>query len=170
MIPRRPIVDTGPLFDFLWLRYCEAIHRPILSGEFLYLRDGFSREATRWYFSIARPLLTCPQVMMEVHYHARKLTKNRIGDFWKVAQRELTGLGLDENLVKLIQMDSQTLCSFGPADTALIHMACKQGEMSSSILTEDGKLSGHCRQKRIHALSVGEVIGLWQRFGSMGAV
>ncbi|MBI5197282.1 MAG: hypothetical protein HZA19_01605 [Nitrospirae bacterium] len=171
-IPRMPIVDTGPLFDFLWLGYCEGRGYKILPEDFRYLTSEFSRAAIRWYFSVAKPLLTCPQVIVEVHGHAqrKRLKDGRLRDFWRAAHQELAGLGLDEDLVKLLHMDREILCSFGPADAALIHMANRRRELNCSIFTGEGKLDGHCRKKEIRVLSVGEVIGLWQRFGSMGAV
>lgn len=39
MVPRMPIIDTGPLFDFLWLRYREENGCRILSTDFRYLRQ-----------------------------------------------------------------------------------------------------------------------------------
>lgn len=165
-IPRTPIVDTGPLFDFVWLRYCEKRSKSYKPIDFLYLSSTLSREAVSWYFRIAKPLVTCPQVIAEMHNHAiKRLRDDKLREFWKVAQMELIELGLDEDLVKLVEMDSDILCSFGPADTALIHIAIRR-QTSCSIFTTDGKLAGHCIDKQIKVLSLGEIIDLWQRLGS----
>lgn len=165
-IPRVPIVDTGPLFDFLWLRYCEDYHRRDLLSGLRYLTSSDLREAIRWYFGIAKPILTCPQVIAEVHNHAMKrLGNDKLQEFWKIAHKELIELELDEDLVRLLEMDSEILCTFGPTDTALISMAVRR-QMSHPVLTMDGKVIGHCRRKEIKVLSLGEIIHLKQQLGS----
>jgi len=122
-IPRYPIVDTGPLFDFLLWRFSELVNVPALLSNLRYLKTDIYRRSLEWYFSVAKPITTCPQVIAEIHQHAERMHGIHLGDFWRHAQKELSSLGLSETLVKLLEMDSDTLSLLGPTDTAFLHIA-----------------------------------------------
>jgi hypothetical protein len=164
IFPRFPIVDTGPLFDFLLWQFSESIGNPKILIALEYIKSEPYRKAVRWYFRVARPIRTCPQVLAEIHRHAQKIRGLNLGVFWKFAQRELSELGLKEQLIELIHMPSDTLASFGPTDTALIQIAF--GLPSQPVFTEDTRLAVDCRRKQISVLSIAEVTALWQQFGS----
>lgn len=169
-IPRSPIVDTGPLFDFLLWRFSESFKIPSLLSKLRYLNNESYRKSVSWYFRVAKPITTCPEVIAEVHRLAkeklREGEKVKLGHFWRFAQQELKELGLSEELVQLVQMDSDTLSSLGPTDTALLEIASSTPNLHQPILTEDGPLTGLCRKKQVRFLRIAEVLSIWQRFAS----
>jgi hypothetical protein len=75
-------------------------------------------------------------------------------------------LGLSEKLVELVQMDGDILLSFGPTDTALLHIAGFSPDSSQPVLTEDGKLAGQCRKKQLSVLGINDVLSIWQQYGA----
>lgn len=163
-IPKNPIIDTGPIFDFLILRFSESFKTVNLT--YRYLKNDYQKKAILWYLNVAKPVTTCPHVITEIHRHAEQnLRGQMLGNFWRLAQKELVALGLCERLVELVQMDGDILSSFGPADTALLHLATMP-YTSNPIFTEDGKLKGECRRKEISFLGIDEVLSIWQQFGS----
>lgn len=160
LIPRNPIVDTGPLFDFLLWRFSESFEILTLLSGLRYLRTRTYKKSIQWYFTVAKPITTCPEVIAEVHRHAEGILRgSRLGDFWRFAQKELIELGLSEKLVELIQMDGDTLSSLGPTDTALLHLS---RQIRQPVLTEDGKLATKCRGWELPVLSVTDVVAYWQ--------
>lgn len=162
LIPRYPIVDTGPLFDFLLWRFSEFIKIRTLSTELKYLPTNAHKKSLNWYFTVAKPITTCSEVIAEIHRHAeQKLRYPSLGSFWKFAQNELTELGLNEKLVELIQMDGDTLSSFGPTDTALLDLS---GNLKQPVFTEDTKLAGQCRKRQLTVLGIDDVLSLWQQY------
>lgn len=166
-IPRYPIVDTGPLFDFLLWQFSDSFRMSNLSSKLRYLTNDFYRKSVRWYFTVAKPITTCPEVIAEIHRHAKeKLRDRNLGSFWKFTQKELSELGLSEKLVELVQMDSDTLSSFGPTDTALIHIASLSPNLSQPVFTEDGELAGQCRKKQLSVLRIDDVLSIWQQYGT----
>lgn len=162
-IPRNPIVDTGPLFEFLLWRFSESFRIPTLLSGLRYLKTDTSKKSIQWYFTVAKPITTCPEVIAEVHRHAEGIFRgSRLGDFWRLAQKELTELGLGEKLVELVQMDGDILSSFGPTDTALIHIACLSPNLSQPVFTEDSRFAGQCRKKQVSVLGIADIQSIWE--------
>ena len=163
-IPRYPIVDTGPLFDFLLWRFSESSRIPNLFSKLIYLTNDPYKKSVQWYFAVAKPITTCPQVIAEIHRHAEKQLRGvYLRNFWVFAQKELIELGLNEELVKLVEMDSDTLSSFGPADTALLRIAT---DLNRPVFTAEGKLAGLCRKKEVSVLGIADILSIWQQYGS----
>lgn len=63
-------------------------------------------------------------------------------------------------------MESNVLSSFGPTDTALIHLARLSDNLSQPVFTEDYKLIGECRKKEVKVITLSEILSLWQENGS----
>ncbi len=170
-IPRHPIVDTGPLFDYLLWRFsCSDYFKGAArSFQFRYLKTDSYREAVRWYFTRAKPITTCPQVIAEIHRHGEKqLRAPNLGYFWRFAQQELAELSLNEKLVTLAQMDGNILSSFGPTDTALLQLAGASSHSSQPVFTEEGELAGKCREREVKVLRIAEVLSIWQEYERKG--
>lgn len=166
-IPRYPIVDTGPLFDFLLWQFSDSFNMPTLQSKIRHLPTHDHKKSLHWYFTIAKPITTCPEVIAEIHRHAeQKLRYPSLGSFWKFAQEQLAELGLSEKLIELVQMDSNVLSSFGPTDTALLHIARLSPNLNQPVFTEDGELAGQCRKNQVRALTIGEVLSIWQQYGT----
>lgn len=163
-IPRHPIVDTGLLFDFLLWQFSDSFRIPTLLSKLRYLTNDFYRKSVRWYFTNAKPVTTCPEVVAEIHHHAESIWRGSyLGDFWRFAQKELIELGLNEEMVKLVQMDADTLSSFGPTDTALLRIASLSPNFSQPIFIADGRLAGQCRKKELNVLGIADVLSIWQQ-------
>lgn len=160
-IPRYPIVDCGVLFDFLLWRFSESIKIPALKADFRHLKTGPYKMSLRWYFGKAKPIVTCPEVLAEIHGHAqRKWRGQKLGSFWTFAQKELRELGLSEKLVKLLDMDGTTLSILGPTDTAILYLS---RELNQPVLTEDHELSGKCRKEQLKVIGIADLYSLWQQ-------
>lgn len=166
-IPRKPIVDTGPLFDFLLWRFSVDFKIQNLSSELRFLTNDPYKKSVQWYLGEAKPITTCPEVIAEIHRHAeQKLRQPHLGSFWKFAQQELTQLGLNEKLVELVQMNGDILSFLGPTDTALLQIADAAPNSSQRVFTEDGDLIGQCRKKGVSVLRISKVLSIWQQYGS----
>ena len=161
-IPRNPIVNTDVLFDFLLWQFSVSFKMPTLLFKLRYLTYDFYRESVQWYFTFAKPIITCLEVIAEIHGHAEGMLRgHKLGNFWSLAKEQLTELGLNEKLVELIQMDGDTLSSLGPTDTALLHLS---HQIRQPVLTEDGKLATKCRSWELPVLSVTDILAYWQQY------
>ncbi len=165
VILRHPIVDTGLLFDFLLCRFAVAANSPqVLQNGVRYLAPKHYRDALEWYFMVARPIVTCPHVIAELHGHAEKRSRGRyLSRFWELARVELVQLGLQEETTALQAMDTDVLALLGPTDASLLHVALRFRELSRPVLTEDGKLAGQCQKKNVPVLRLADILNLWQQ-------
>jgi rRNA-processing protein FCF1 len=165
IIPRNPIVDTGPLFDFLIWKFSETIG--LKMEKLKYLTSNQLLNATQWYLEVAKPILICPGVIAEINGLARssaKLSNSQMGSFWTFSQKELLQLGIDEKMIKLVDMDPEILKSYWPIDTAIFHLAQRTENIGKPVFTADGRLRKLCIQKEIKVLGVYEVLNLWQSY------
>lgn len=161
-LPKKPLVDTNILFDFLLWRFSVENGMNVERLPLGPLRPTPLREPLLWYLDRAKPIQTSPHVIAEIH----GLLKSRAGwkgvrleSFWGFAQAELVRLGLEEDLVKVTEMESETLRSLGPTDTAIVVLAAKLG---SVVFTEDGELRGWCAKQEIGLLNCSDGLALWQ--------
>jgi len=169
-IPKNPIVDTGPLFDFLLWQFTERENlrqQDTILKLLRYLKDNRSRNATMWYLRVSKPIMTCPEVIAEIHGQLisyGELSNTKRGIFWKFAQEELRQLGIEEEMFKFIDMNSSILESCGPTDTAIYHLAIKY--IGKPVFTTDRELSGFLRKKEISCLDMHKIQELWENYAS----
>ena len=169
ILRKNPIVDTGPLFDFLIWKFSETKKLEYLIKKLKYLHFKHRRIAVDWYLNFAKPILISPEVIAEINRHAQSvadLSKPQMEIFWAFSQSELRHLGIDEEMIKLLDMKTEILKKFGPTDTALFHLAQRPENIGKPVFTQDGKLRALCKTNEIHVLDVGEVLSLWQSTGS----
>jgi hypothetical protein len=162
LLPKAPLVDTNLLFDYLvwrfWTQASPSIPEPILRQ----LSTPDMKEAFRWYLDLAKPIQTSPHVIAEIHGLAKARLRwdgERLASFWRFAQRELARLRLQEDLIRILEMDPDDLPSFGPIDTSLLALAAKS---DSPVLTDEGELRGCCDKKEIEAWGSSEILAEWQ--------
>ncbi len=161
-IPKSPVIDTNVLFDFLVWRFSVSFSLPEIASELRHLRTADQRDAVAWYLSWAKPIITSPEVIAELHGRVtrdKKLRQPRLGSFWTFAQQELRQLELDEELMKLLEMQPATLAHFGPTDTGVLGIAARDRR---PVLTEDGKLRSRCLEEQIKVVSVDEILAFRQ--------
>jgi rRNA-processing protein FCF1 len=162
-VPGKPLLDTNVLFGFLLWQFSTKTQTEVDRSALGPLRPEPLREPMRWYFDVAKPLQTCPHVIAEIHGLARSragLHGPVLQSFWSFAQVELSRLGLREELVKVTEMEGETLRLFGPTDTALLALAAKPGGL---VLTDDHELMGRCAKQEIPVLRCSDVLDMWQR-------
>jgi hypothetical protein len=162
LLPKAPFVDTNLLFDYLvwrfWAQASPSIPEPTLGR----LSTPDMKEAFRWYLDLVKPIQTSPHVIAEIHGLAKARLKwdgETLASFWSFAQRELARLRLQEDLIRIVEMDPDDLPSFGPTDTSLLALAARSEGL---LLTDDGGLRDRCDEKQIRAWGSYEILAEWQ--------
>jgi rRNA-processing protein FCF1 len=161
-LPKSPLVDTNLLFDYLVWRFWTQASPPGAEPMPRRLSTPDLKEAFRWYFDLAKPIQTSPHVIAEI----QGLAKSRLGwygeklaSFWRFAQRELARLRLQEDLIRIVEMDTDDLPTFGPTDTSLLALAAR---FDGLVLTDDGDLTRRCDEKQIRVWGSSEILAEWQ--------
>jgi hypothetical protein len=162
LLPRSPLVDANLLFDYLVWQFCVQADPPIEVPNLQKLSTPDLKEAFRWYLDLAKPIQTSPHVVAEIHGLAKSRLEwygERLASFWRFAQRELARLRLQEDIIRILEMDPDDLPSFGPIDTSLLALAARS---DSLVLTDEGKLRGRCDEKQISVWGSYDVLAEWQ--------
>lgn len=89
------------------------------------------------------------------------LYKPALESFWSVAQEELMRFGIEEELIRVAEMQFEMLRSFGPIETSILVLAKRLGAV---VLTDDSRLRNECGRHEIRVLSCGEVLATWQQY------
>lgn len=167
MTPAEPryCLDTGPLLDFLLLRFDAFVtngretpiarHEPSqqFRDKVKVLKTPELRQAFERFLAKRKPFVTVPGVLVEIHRHARTLPGLDLKRFWARAQDELGMLGIIERSVPLTQMDASMLSEFGPVDESLVVVS----KTRLALVTLDTKLYGQCRTRDVRCLTVEEI-------------
>jgi hypothetical protein len=161
-LPKSPLVDANLLFDYLAWRFSAQADPPIQEPNLQRLSNPELKKAFGWYLDLAKPIQTSPHVIAEI----QGLAKSRLGwhgerlaSFWRFAQRELARLRLQEDLIRIVDMDRNDLPPFGPTDTSLLALAARS---DSLVLTDEGGLRGRCYEKQIKVWGSYEILAEWQ--------
>lgn len=160
-VRKKPLVDAGLLFPFLVWRFSEFASISVGASELAPITSEHSRAAFLWYLDLAKPIGTSPHVIAEIHGLVKSRLKwkgNRLESFWKYAQKELSRLGLQEELVKVTEMEPKALGGFGPTDAAILALAKM---WNAIVLTADRRLRSECAGQEISVLSYSEVLDKW---------
>lgn len=163
-LPKRPLIDTNLLYDYLLWRFSVAAEIRVPEGAYEYLSSDDLRTAFNWYMEKARPLLTSPHVIAEIHGLLRSRADchgPKLASFWGFAQQELARLHLQEFLVRVNEMIRQDLSDFGPIDCSILKLAVP---MESVVLTEDGALKGELTRRQVKVLGCYDVLAIWQEW------
>jgi hypothetical protein len=161
-LPKSPLVDANLLFDYLVRRFCVRADPPIKVPNLRKLSTPDLKEAFRWYLDLAKPIQTSPHVIAEIQGLAKSRLHwygERLASFWTFAQQELTRLRLQEDLIRIVEMDTDDLPSLGPTDTSLLALAARS---ESLVLTDEGGLRGRCDEKQIRVWGSSEILSEWQ--------
>jgi hypothetical protein len=161
-LPKSPLVDANLLFDYLVWQFCVQADPPIEVPNLQKLSTPDLKEAFRWYLDLAKPIQTSPHVIAEIQGLAKSRLRwygKTLAPFWRFAQQELVRLGLQEDLIRVVEMDRDDLPSFGPTDTSLLTLAARP---DSLMLTDDGALRGRCDEKQIRVWGSSEILAEWQ--------
>jgi hypothetical protein len=146
-LPKSPLVDANLLFDYLAWWFSAQADPPTPEPSLQRPSAPDLQEAFRWYLDRAKPIQTSPHVIAEIQGLAKsRLARygERLASFWRFAQHELARLCLQEQLIKIVEMDADDLPSFGPTDTSLLALAARPGSL---MLTDEGDLRDGCDER-----------------------
>lgn len=149
--PQSAVIDASPLLTLLGLRFINtapsstpSFDRIITGAAAEYLKNRPDRQRQFLaYFESLSTLLTTSHVIGELQglSQAMKLDEEERKRFWSVSSEYLGRLGLDEQLITLLEMSQRSetrawIGIIGPTDTGLIELARSGGHL---LLTDDEK-------------------------------
>ena len=161
-LPRKPVIDANVLFDFLVWRFCVETKTAFPGCISDSAAEKDTMRALHWYLDQAKPILTSPHVIAEIHglVQARADRRGaRLSNFWLFTQEELKRLMVDEHLIKLANMRPIDLAAFGPTDNSILELAAQTG---AAVVTGEYDLRRRLIREQIRVFNRYEILALWQ--------
>jgi len=150
------IVDTGPIWELVLYRAVNQLHFESLRRKLTYLVSPEAYQNCGNYVSSFRQRTTSASVVAELNNHIAKTEKKGYRQFWTIVRDEFERMGMDEQVVRLLDLDLELLIRFGPIDVSLLEMA-RRAVNRPVILTLDTKLDAECKRAQVGSEMLSQV-------------
>jgi hypothetical protein len=82
-------------------------------------------------------------------------------EIWGIVYREFSSMGMDEHLLKLLEMPQELVAEIGAVDTSVLNLGKKFGHRNSVVLSIDSTLVKECKHPGVDAKHLTEVTDEW---------
>jgi hypothetical protein len=145
------ILDAGPIRELVVYRAVNELDFNKLSGELRHFADVTAYTRFSAFLSSFQHRTTSASVVAELYQWIRNTDAAGRKDLWQLTFEEFKNSGLDEHLIKLLDMDIDLVSRYGPTDVSLMEIARSNSSISPLILTLDGRLHSECWNQQIEA-------------------
>lgn len=151
------ILDTGPVREFITYHAVYGFGFESLRPELKHLASVEAYENCGRFLTSFQKRITSASVVAELHYWIRDTDRTGQKRLWERAREEFENMGMEENLVRLLDMDLDLVARCGPTDVSLIEIARQHFSHKPVILTLDARLCSECWKASIGSSLLAEV-------------
>jgi hypothetical protein len=151
------IVDTGPIWELILFRAVNELGFASLRNNLQPFYTPQAYENCGDFLSSFGKKITSSSVVAELYRKIRDTDPNGHRRLWQQVYEEFTNMEMDEDIVKLLDMDLELVSNRGPIDVSLIEIARRNSNQDPVILTLDTKLHAECRKAQIGSALLIEV-------------
>ena len=138
------ILDAGPIRELVLFHAVDQYGFEGLRPKLKCILDRVSYVRCSKFIGSFRNKTTSASVVAELNYWIRKTEITGQERLWNRVYEEFREMRMDEQVVKLLEMDSGQVTTFGPVDVSLVEIARRNGILSPLVLTVDGPLHRQC--------------------------
>ena len=153
------LIDTGPLRELITFQAVFHLGFQQLRNELRFVSVKLAYEAFSHYIGTFQTKSTTASVVAELHSWVRETAPPGRKDIWSLIYDEFRGMGMEEHLVKLLDMPVDLVARCGPTDVSLLKLAQRQIDSDPVILTIDRELRSECLNAKIRAVQIHEIVG-----------
>lgn len=151
------ILDTGPIRELVSFHAVAQFKWERLRSDVRILKDVDSYKRCGQFIAAFRRKTTSASVVAELNYWIRNTDREGPGRLWSRVYEEFREMGMDEEVVRLLQMSIDLVARFGPVDVSLIELARLHAKHRPVVLTMDADLYGECARAGIPVTHIQEV-------------
>jgi hypothetical protein len=100
---------------------------------------------------------TSASVVVELYHWIRETEPHGQSKLWRRVYDEFQNMGMNKEVVKLLDMDANLVTRFGPVDGSLLELARRHAGRNPVILTTDWALHGECKKAGLSVSHIDEV-------------
>lgn len=151
------IVDTGPIWELVLYHAANQLGFTSLGRKLTHFVSSEAYDNCGTFLSTFRKKTTSASVVAQLHRFIRETEQKGQRQLWNRVYEEFESMGMDEDVVKLLNMDLELVARHGPTDVSLIEIARRNLSQKPVILTLDGRLHSECMRAGIKAVLLIEV-------------
>jgi hypothetical protein len=151
------ILDTGPIREIVSYYAVHNLRFHTLRPQLIHLVNPDTYENCSTFLSSFRKKTTSASVVAELYYWIRETEPMGHKQLWERVYQEFENMGMDENVVKLLDMQLELVTRYGPVDASLLEIARRNARQKPVILTLDSRLHAECVKAQISSQLLLEV-------------
>jgi hypothetical protein len=151
------ILDTGPIRELVLFH---AVHELGFEGLRQNLHCILDRESyvrSTKFIGSFHGKTTSASVVADLNYWIRKTEITGRERLWNRVYQEFDAMRMDEQVVKLLEMDISRVAEFGPMDVSIIEIARRNANLGPVLLTMDSPLHRECELAGFRAKNLFEI-------------
>jgi hypothetical protein len=145
------IVDTGPIWELVLYRAVKELSFASLGRDLKHFVSSEAYENCGSFLSSFKKRTTSAAVVAELYLKIRGTQQNGHPQLWNLVYEEFRSMSMDEDVVKLLDMQADLVAKYGPTDVSLIEIARQNLDQKPVILTLDGRLRDACLKAQIRS-------------------
>jgi len=158
---RRPhvlIFDTGPLLELVLYSAVHTLRFTSLKRELRHLLNDFSYRRFSEFVATFQRKTTTPHVVAEISSWIMRTAPKGQSAIWGLVYTEFRSMGMDEGVLKLLDMRQELVAYFGAVDASVLTLGLSFARPNSLVLSIDGSLIAECRRAGLDAKHLWEVL------------
>ena len=144
------ILDTGPIWELVLYSAVKQLGFANLEGDLTYFVRPEVYQNCGDFLSTFAGKTTSASVVVELYGRIQR-TQPKKGhpDLWELVYEEFRRMSMDEDIVKLLDMELDLVAKFGPTDVSLLEIARRNMTQAPVILTVDREFHARCKKEEV---------------------
>jgi len=151
------ILDTGPIRELVGFHAVDRFGFERLRSDLCFISNPESYRMCTQFVASFRRKTTSASVVAELYRWIRETDPKGQAKLWNRVYEDFQNMGMDEEVVRLVEMDLGLVVTFGPVDVSLLELARRHADHNPVLLTIDSKLYGECKKAGLHVSHLQEV-------------
>ncbi|SRR6266446_5173179 len=153
------IFDTGPLWELVLYSVVHTLRFDSLRGELRHLRTRSSYQTVSEFVASFQRKTTTSYVVAEISSWIRRGTERKgQSAIWGVVYQEFSSMGMDEGILKLLEMPQDLVAEIGAVDVSVLKLGLSLSQAKPLVLSIDSELIAECNHAGVKAKDLWEVI------------
>jgi hypothetical protein len=152
------IFDTGPLLELVLYSAVHTLRFGSLKGELRHLQSDSSYQRLSEFVAGFQRKTTTAHVVAEISSWIMRTERKGQSAVWGLVYTEFRSMGMDEGVLKLLEMPQQLVAEFGAVDASVLKLGLSFAQPKPLVLSVDRGLIAECRRAGVDARHLWEVI------------
>jgi hypothetical protein len=156
--PHVLIFDTGPLWELVLYRAVETLGFKNLRTQLGHLQSVSYYENLTQFIGLFNERTTTSQVVAEISAKVMRTEEHGRGDIWGIVYNEFSAMGMDEKILRLLDLPQKLVAHLGAVDVSLLKLGSSYAPGAPLVLSIDSSLIAECNRSGVAAKHMWEAI------------